>query len=137
MNTLKIIVGNLGMFVITLVIGLKMLLKKEKTGQKEEIKENNIEENSTNKEMQSQENTSNNREETKKEENKSSVKDQQTSEDKNIEQENVQETVKEPEIIEKNNRLSIGILGISAIFLIISITFFIKYQLKEKSKASK
>ena len=141
MNTLKILLSNLGMFIITFIIGLKTLTKKDRSNKKqesttgkEEINQNTeiLEDKHTEAEIQEAEQDKN---ETKKEYN-------------NVE-ENIQENTIEQETViitdiennqESINYLGIGILIISGVFLVITIiffTFFIKYQLKLKTKTSK
>lgn len=126
-NNLKIMLSNFVMFIITFIIGIKTLLNKKITNNqiKEEIKEN-AEINQTNNE------TENSKTET--------FKDKENNRDEinNINQITKEETI----IIESENKkeinyYGIGILSISAIFLIITIIFFIKYQLKLKKKPSK
>lgn len=126
-NNLKIMLSNFAIFVITFIVGIKTLLNKKITNNqiKEEIKEN-AEINQTNNEKE------NSKTETSKD------KENNRDEINNINQITKEETI----IIESENKkeinyYGIGILSISAIFLIITIIFFIKYQLKLKKKPSK
>lgn len=140
-NTLKILFSNLGMFVVTFIIGLKVLSRKdrnneekESTGEREEIKQDkeNLEDKRTEHEIQ----------ETEKDE--SETKKEVNNIEENIKENTVnQETVIGTDIEENqknNDYLGMGILSISGVFLVITIiffTFFIKNQLKLKSKTSK
>lgn len=126
-NNLKIMLSNLVIFIITFIIGIKTLLNKKISNNqiKEEIKEN------------SEINQTNNEKENLKTE-ISKDKENNRDEINNINQITKEETI----IIESENKkeinyYGIGILSISAIFLIITIIFFIKYQLKLKKKPSK
>ena len=117
-NTLKILITNLGMFVITLIIGIKVLLNKKQIKNSEKIP-----------------NTINYQTEGKKE---NSISEEQKGEIKNnIETNEIVGVVNK----ESNyNNFGIGILGISGIFLIITLIFsifLIKHQPKTKPKTSK
>lgn len=131
-HTLKILLSNLGMFIITFTVGITTFLntsKNEKQTQnkteaeaKEETQEGEVE-----------------GEQPKKE----TVDIQKDIESKNSSKENEikEETILESEPIKnEQNYLSIGILGISSVFLCITIIFIIsytKYQLKGRIKSSK
>lgn len=117
-NTLKILITNLGMFVITFIIGIKVLLNKKQIKNSEKIP-----------------NTNNYQTEGKKE---NSISEEQKGEIKNnIETNEIVGVVNK----ESNyNNFGIGILGISGIFLIITLIFsifLIKHQPKTKPKTSK
>lgn len=133
-RTLKLLLSNLGMFIVTCVIGIKTLHNKkisDKVGQEVTIKDNQIEQN--------QENIS---KETTKSEIQESLKDETTSNTNKSQNENLNEEIIIPEQPNEKqlNNYGIGILSISSIFLIITITFtiiFLKYQLKRNKKTSK
>lgn len=135
-NTLKILLSNLGMFIVTFIIGLKTLSNQQKVNNAEQqiITDENIVQNEENIEQ----------EET--EQDKSTMQDNLKEENNNINEEIVQNTTKQETIItdtiiEDNiNYFGIGILSVSAIFLVFTIIFmiiFTKYQLKLKKKTSK
>ena len=132
-NTLKILLSNLGMFIITFVIGIKTLFNKKASDKVEQDK--TIGNNTT---EQIGENT--NAETKKGQENlKDEVKsDVSESQDKEIKNEiNI---VSQPTNTEIINNSGVCILSISFIFLIITIIFSIilaKYQLKLRKKLSK
>lgn len=136
-HTLKLLFSNLGMFIVTLVIGLKTMFI---TADEINIEQsNNIEDKTNNGQEESQTIT----ESTKQDINKSIIQDEQdtvrnTTNQSNETKEEIQVPVNEP--IANINNYSIGILTISIIFLILTLIFlinFIKYQLKRKVKASK
>lgn len=122
---LKITLSNLGMFIITFVLGI-ITLKKQKKGVPV-IKEdkNTIDDNKNEVETENKEN--------------------ENLEDSEIiqEQENTnsfENTIIEEPIVDTTNYLSIGMFSISAIFLVLTIIFSIflaKHQLNAKKKASK
>ena len=132
-HTLKLLLANLGMFIITFAISLKTLLhNKERSSydinetQQEDI--NILDSNTTSSEQH-------------KTENKENYIEEDTSDF-------IQEDITEQVIIQKDEQLinyyNIGILSISSIFLIFSIIFtiiftiiFVKHQLKRKNKSSK
>ena len=130
LHTLKILLSNLGMFIITFVFGFKMLFNKKEANRAEtEIIEDNyfeqnneiIEDETSNSEIQE------------------SLKDETYNE---LQNEDIKEEVGIPEQPNSDqiNYFGIGILTISSIFLIFTITFsvfFVRYQLKSKKKASK
>lgn len=141
-NNLKLILGNLGMFIITFVIGLKTLFSKNKV-QEEITKSESLQQNN--------EETENNREsieQTKGEAKKNEIQSEATEEkeilldDTNSFNEKIDENVKQESIMQDKaeqgtNYCAIGILSVSVIFLIVTIIFLIKYQLKGKKKTSK
>ncbi len=123
-HTLKILLGNLGMFLITFIIGLKATWRRNEKNE-EQVTDN----------LKNEQNIP--KDEDNKKENASANK---------ILQDNVtNEEIKEEVIIlqesETNiNYYGIGILGISSVFLIATIiftVFFTKYQLNRKKKLSK
>ena len=119
LHEIKILLSNLGMFIITFVIGLKTLYKKEKNTTEEMPEENETEQNTMEEVM----------EDTTKSENSEQNKEVLEFIDK-AEQGTVIEKEPEPE---QNtlNYYGVGMLGISAIFLITTITciiFSIKRQ---------
>lgn len=136
-HTLKLLISNLGMFIVTLVIGLKTMFI---TADEINIEQsNNIEDKTNNGQEESQTIT----ESTKQDINKSIIQDEQdkarnTTNQSNETKEEIQVPVNEP--VANINNYSIGILAVSSVFLILTIIFltnFIKYQLKRKVKASK
>ena len=138
-HTLKLLISNLGMFIVTLVIGLKtMFITKDGV---------NIEQSNT---IEKADNTKNEQEEsrvitesTKQDINKSINQEEQDTVKNTTNQSN--ETKEETQVPVNEhatniNNYSIGILAVSSVFLILTIIFlinFIKYQLKRKVKASK
>lgn len=125
-NTLKILLSNLGMFIITLAIGIKTLFKKKSSNQ-EVIHDNKTEQS-----------TVNIRDDTTKTENQETFTDQtKFNESQNENTNNEGTIIQEQTASEPTNYYGIGILSISLIFLIITIIIFLKYQLKLKKKSSK
>lgn len=125
-NTLKILLSNLGMFIITLAIGIKTLFKKKSSNQ-EVIHDNKTEQN-----------TVNIRDDTTKTENQETLTDQtKFNESQNENTNNEGTIIQEQTASEPTNYYGIGILSISLIFLIITIIIFLKYQLKLRKKSSK
>ena len=135
-NTIKILLSNLGMFIITFIIGLKALLNSvpKRTAN---IIENELEkEDTTTDEMESND----------------IQQDTTSSEVNEIKSENTNELITYENVIIQDdvivnasssfstNYLGIGFLGISGIFLIVTIIFtiiFLKHQLKGNKKSSK
>ena len=132
-NTLKILLSNLGMFIITFVIGIKTLFNKKASDKVEQDK--TIGNNTT---EQTRENTN---AETKK--GQENLKDEVKSdviESQDKETRNEINIVSQPTNTEIINNSGVCILSISFIFLIITIIFSIilaKYQLKLRKKLSK
>lgn len=125
-NTLKILLSNLGMFIITLAIGIKTLFKKKSSNQ-EVIHDNKTEQN-----------TVNIRDDTTKTENQETLTNQtKFNESQNENTNNEGTIIQEQTASEPTNYYGIGILSISLIFLIITIIIFLKYQLKLRKKSSK
>lgn len=118
-NTLKIILSNLGMFLVTFVIGLKTMFNKKT---KNSIINNEI----INEEESIKETKTEN----------SEIEKAPIMEDA-TESKDVNEIVVVSDIQENNiNYTGTGMLCISGVFLIFTI-FLIKYQLKPKKKVSK
>lgn len=133
-HTLKILLSNLGMFIVTFVIGIKTLFNKKisnKIEQEEIIEDSQIEQNQENVE-----------DEATKSEIQESLKDETNNDINESQNESIKEEIGIPEQpnTEQINYYGVGILSISSIFLIITITFlifFVKYQLKRNKKTSK
>ena len=132
-NTLKILLSNFGMFIITFVIGIKTLFNKKASDKVEQDK--TIGNNTT---EQTRENTN---DETKKgQENLKDEVKSDVSESQDKETRNEINIVSQPTNTEIINSSGVCILSISFIFLIITIIFsiiFAKYQLKLRKKLSK
>ena len=132
-NTLKILLSNFGMFIITFVIGIKTLFNKKASDKVEQDK--TIGNNTT---EQTRENTN---DETKKgQENLKDEVKSDASESQDKETRNEINIVSQPTNTEIINNSGVCILSISFIFLIITIIFSIilaKYQLKLRKKLSK
>ncbi len=128
-HTLKILLGNLGMFIITFVIGIKTLFNQNKSNRAEQeiIEDNQIEQNQENLE-----------DETTKSDLQESFQDENNI-DESIKEE-IKEEISVQEPISTVNYYTVGIFSFSAIFLSLTIIFtifFTKYQLKAKKKTSK
>ena len=129
-HTLRILLGNLGMFIVTFVIGVKSLFSKERNSKTEGNIENG---NAQGSEIN--------------EEQRTDVIYQDSKKESNDIIENLEENTINQEILINNNTkendtnyFGIGILGISAVFLIFTIIFLIfslKYQLNRSKKTSK
>ena len=132
-HTLKLLLSNLGMFIITFVIGIKTTIT---TKNRTQDKQSNSMANETNKEnedIRNQETTESTQWELA---HNASIQDR--VEEKNTTNEEIQIPVNEQ--INNVNYYGVGILAISGIFLLFTIIFlinFIKHQLKQKGKASK
>lgn len=127
-HTLKILLSNLGMFIITTILGIATL-KKQKGSNSTVKPENNI----TNEENNRLENIG-----------EAPSKDDPLKKENAIlgdDSSNTTENVIEvPEITNDQNYVSLGFMGISAVFFIITIIFsiiFTKHQLKRRKKLSK
>ncbi len=134
-HTLKLLISNLGMFIITFVIGLKTMKKDAKEVKSEQslIQENN--QDSINNQNRTE---SMLHEETKSKDTEDLYKTENTTNQTNETKEEIQIPVNEPTT--NINYYSIGVLAVSSIFLLFTIIFlinFIKYQLKRKLKTSK
>lgn len=122
---LKITLSNLGMFIITFVLGIITLKEQKKGASVIKEDQNTIDDNKNEIETENKEN--------------------ENLEDSEIiqEQENTnsfENTIIEEPIVDTTNYLSIGMFSISAIFLVLTIIFSIflaKHQLNAKKKASK
>lgn len=130
-HTLKILLSNLGMFIVAFVMGTKILFNQNKSNREEEI----VEDNKTN---QSQENLES---ETVKSETQENFRYEDYA-DNTKQNETNQETIIVNNTAAENhtNYLGVGLFSLSAIFLVLTIIFaiiFIKYQLKAKKKVSK
>lgn len=125
-HTLKILLSNLGMFIITFAIGVKTMFNNKMQNQTQD-QESIVTDNTT-----------------------ENIKEETKAESTEIVKENIiqdsinKEDLKEETIIQSNvnniNLYEIGILSISWIFLLFTIIFtifFAKYQLKRKKKTSK
>ncbi len=135
-HTLKLLLGNLAMFIITFAIGVKTIFvsRKKATEITDGVKKNEIVQDSAiNEEQKDLESSESNR------------KDKENvTNDNIIKEDEKQEDVTQNVVIENSSNINdyykIGITSISAIFLILTIIFtiiFAKYQLKGRKKASK
>lgn len=130
-NTLKILLSNLGMFIITFIIGIKSLLNGKKVSniEQEIIKDENVSDDVVLPENELQNSL-------KEEENKGFYDDILSKNEVIDNQEIIEQEVMEKEI----NYVGISALCMSTIFLLVTITFsiiFVKHQLKVKRKTSK
>jgi len=128
-NTLKLLLSNLSMFIISFIAGVKILSTKSQENishdnfKDEEISQDNVIEN-----LPSYEDNKSN-----------SIQESQDRVEIDEEEEKQETIIQEPEK-EDINYVGLGIISISAIFFIITIFFtiiFTKYQLKRKIKSSK
>ena len=132
-NTLKILLSNFGMFIITFVIGIKTLFNKktsDKVEQDKTIGNNTTEQTGENTNAETKKGQENLKDEVKSDGIES--QDKETRNEINI--------VSQPTNTEIINNSGVCILSISFIFLIITIIFSIilaKYQLKLRKKLSK
>ena len=136
MHTLKMLLSNVGMFVITFVIGLKVIVTSKTSNKTNAINETKTE-NQTN-------STNNNIEEDEQYADTTYLREH---DNQYIKKQNdaITETKEETQVpnieAETNiNYYGIGILAISSVFLILSIALFINFiknQLKRNKKASK
>ena len=132
-NTLKILLSNLGMFIITFVIGIKTLFNKkvsDKVEQDKTIGNNTTEQTGENTNAETKKGQENLKDEVKSDASES--QDKETRNEINI--------VSQPINTKIINNSGVCILSISFIFLIITIIFSIilaKYQLKLRKKLSK
>lgn len=132
-NTLKILLSNLGMFIITFVIGIKTLFNKKASDKVEQDK--TIGNNTTEQTIENTNDETKKGQENLKDEVKSDISESQDNETKDEINIIIQPT--NTEII---NNSGVFILGISFIFFIVTIIFliiFAKYQLKLRKKLSK
>ena len=146
--SLRVILGNLAMFIISFTIGIKTLLSNKESNNsanQENIDQNTQVQEDTTNSIISDENIF---------QDKSESYNNETTQEESIKQDinttnttinmtqNTNTTSQENLIYEErtsNNNQYIGysFLGISIIFLVISLYFFIKYQLKHLKKLSK
>ena len=135
-HTLKLLLSNLGMFIITFVIGLKTItINKNKIQSEQSTAPNNEAD-------QEKEDSQNLTESVLQEETKNTDLEDVYKEENNIKQEETKEEIQVPVDNQDNNinYYDIGIIAIAGIFLLFTIIFlinFIKHQLKRKVKASK
>lgn len=133
-HTLKILLSNLGMFIITFVMGIRLLSNQNKSNRAEQ---KTVEDNSIEKNQEKIEN------ETTKSETQDSLKEEMNNVKEEIEentQKEIQEEISIQEPVIAVNNYAVGILSFSAIFLTLTIIFsiiFTKYQLKANKKTSK
>lgn len=128
-HTLQLLLGNLGMFIITFAISLKTIVFNQK---KSSQIANEIQEDI------SVPDTSTTSSEQQKTENQEDYRDQFMND--SVQEDTTTEQVIVQEPIITNNYLEIGILGVSSVFFIFTIIFtiiFVKHQLKMKHKSSK
>lgn len=135
LHTLKLLFSNLGMFIITFIIGLKTM---KVTPKGVPDYQSNSLENKTNVEKEQQSNQSAIEESTQ----YNSTNMQDIFEEMNTaeKEKDTNEEIQVEEHIANINNSGIGIMAVSFIFLLITIILlinFIKYQLKRKEKASK
>ena len=157
LRSIKRMLGSLAMFVITFTIGIKAILTNLKMSEEEQgtvQSEENV--NNVRQEVENtsrQDSDSMNGEELQEEEQhkemqdiiqeenttkgEAEIKNETTSNTITQENEVKQETIVEEMEENQISYLGIGLIGISVIFLIMTIIFFIKYQLKAKKKLSK
>lgn len=128
-HTLRLLLSNLAMFILTFVIGLKTLFNKQ----------NKVEDNESiiNNETEKEEN---NRVEDTNETKKSETLGDAINSTKDETNKTYESTITQ-EIQESNiNYIGVGILSISSVFLFVTVIFtllFTKYQLKSRKKTSK
>ncbi len=142
--SLKAILGNLAMFIISFIIGVKALFSSKQCqdiSQIEKTDDNSVVQVAPDNTIISEENIF---------QDKSQDYNSQTSQDQSIREDTVTNTIQEDNntvqenIIYQeqpnnnyNQYVGYSFLGISIIFLSISLYFFIKYQLKHLKKLSK
>ena len=125
-NSLKILLGNLGMCIITLVIGIKTLFNKKITSQ-ESITDNFITEDKVEQDSMQQ---------GTEEENKGFQESITDSTTNRVEDEKQEIIIQQEKVENDVNYLGIGMLSISEIFLVITIIFTI-LRIKPKLKKGK
>lgn len=133
-HTLKLLLSNLAMFILTFTIGIGTLFKNKKESGNEIRQDLSINNNTT-------EDKDNTRVENSTSETlKGNPAGDNTTQIENKIDEPLQDTTTE-EIQQNNfNYIGVGIIGVSSIFLLTTIIFtiiFTKYQLKSKKKPSK
>ena len=164
LRSIKAMLGSFAMFGVTFMIGVKAILTNLKTGEQEETVQSGEDVNDVTQEEQNtsrQDSDSMNggelQEEEQYKEMQDTIQEENTirEEDTNKAEENrteqnstTENTIEETEIKQETmvseesteNEISymgIGFIGISVIFFMMTIIFFIKYQLKSKKKLSK
>lgn len=154
-DTLKIMLSNLAMFIFTFVIGLNTIKKQNKQLIQEENNENKEEQTNNIKDEQQSTNTDREiqQDETKKEDTSNAFKNEQETSETKKEQETTFENsmedtmneIKQESIVQEsqeniNQYIGIGMISISSIFLILTIIFsifLVKNKLKNHFKSSK
>ena len=126
-STLKIALSNFAMFIITAIIGVKTFVTTQKQEQTAEAEQEIA---TTDTIIKNEEDT------TRFEEEMNSTISQDTAKHNNTTQTETVTVIKQPEQ-QNNNYWGITIIGLSLIFLLTAIIFFIKYQLKVARKMSK
>ena len=135
LHTLKLLLGNLGMFIISFTIGLKTLFSNpfQPPQMENTVQENIVQENII---IPDTSQSSSEHQKTETQEGEDYLEQNITN--------SVQENTTQQVIIQvpstTNNYFEIGFLGVSALFLIFTIYFiiiFIKHQLNRKHKSSK
>ena len=126
-HTIKLLLSNLGMFIVTFTIGLTKLLSKRKSI-KNQSNENSIIQNVENSENEKQDYSDS------LQSNQDRI-DSMLEENLNQTENTIEETTENIEL-SRNNYYEIGFFSVSFIFLIITI-ILIKYQLNRKVKTSK
>jgi len=125
-HNLKILLGNLAMFIFTFIIGIKTIASNKKSNKLEQIVEDNV--------ITEQESVL---QEAEKLEQDKSWNDELLNEDMSY-SDNKEEIIQPEEPAEVDiNYTGIAILSLSIIFLLTTIIFFIKSQPKRKTKTSK
>lgn len=157
LRSIKAMLGSFATFVVTFIIGVKAILtnlktgKQEETVQSEEVKDVTQEEQNSSRQDSDSMNGADIQEEEQHKEMQDVIQEENTTieEDMNKSEENrteqnstTQSTMEETMVSEESTEneisyMGIGFIGISVIFFIITIIFFIKYQLKSKKKLSK
>ena len=152
LRSIKKMIGSLAMSVIAFTIGIKTMFTNMKTNtEQQETIQSEEEVNTNNQEVQNTSGQDNNDINDKKSQNEeqskemqemiqeeTEIKDEATSNTSTQENEIKQETIVEEGMAENQiSYVGIGFIGISVIFFIMTIIFFIKYQLNMKKKLSK
>ena len=152
LRSIKKMIGSLAMSVIAFTIGIKTMFTNMKTNtEQQETIQSEEEVNTNNQEVQNTSGQDNNDINDKKSQNEeqskemqemiqeeTEIKDEATSNTSTQENEIKQETILEEGMAENQiSYVGIGFIGISVIFFIMTIIFFIKYQLNMKKKLSK
>lgn len=128
MHNLKLLLSNLGMFIVTFLSSIISFKNGSKLSQSVE-QENHMKNDTI---VKDEDISGNYREEAEKNKNEI-VKDENSQIQENI-------TIETPQIHSSTNYIGIGLMGISSVFLIATIIFsiiFTKYQLKMRKRLSK